>query len=69
MICSASSYFPRGIECAHLVLTLTESLTGNSAAIRGQVKMGKDLLQLKRTPQKTTSCQKAKSRRNFDQMF
>jgi multisubunit Na+/H+ antiporter MnhG subunit len=31
--------------------------------------MGKDLLQLKRTPQKTTYWQKAKNQRNFDQMF
>jgi uncharacterized membrane protein len=31
--------------------------------------MGKDLLQLKRTPEKTTYWQKAKNQRNFDQMF
>ena len=69
MICPAGSYFPRGIECPPLVLTLTESLSGSGAAVRGQVVMGQDLLQLKRTPQKTTFWQKAKSRRNFDQMF
>ena len=31
--------------------------------------MGQDLLQLKRTPHKKTSWQKAKKYRNFDQMF
>ena len=30
-----SSFFPRGIECLPLVLTLTESLSGSGTAIRG----------------------------------
>ena len=31
MICSASSFFPRGIECPPLVVTLTESRSGSGA--------------------------------------
>ena len=36
MICSAGPFFPRGVECPPLFLTLTESLSGGGAAFRGE---------------------------------
>jgi len=37
MICSAISFFPRGIECPPLVLTLTDYRFGSHAVEAGQV--------------------------------
>ena len=37
MICSACSFFPRGIECPLLVITPADSLAGSGALKRGQV--------------------------------